>query len=86
MIEEPFWTDSAKRLAFLFSRMPDVDPLQLGADPQSFLKAYKPVSVLWDKEADHSRQFFTAMESKTFNSIYETYRSELQNHRPRLGA
>lgn len=86
MTEDPFWIDSARQLAVLFSRMPDVDPLYLGADAQSFLKAYKPVSLLWDKDSDSSRERFVTLEPKTFNSIYQLYRSEIQKHRPRLGA
>lgn len=83
---EEFWIHSARELATLISRMPDVDPVKLGEDTQNYLKAYKPTSVLWDERADALRESFVKMEPRIFNIVYETYKSEIRKHSPRLGA
>jgi hypothetical protein len=74
--EEPFWVESARQLARLFTYMPDVNPSNLGDDPQKFVASYEPPAGSWDEWAESSRKSFVRMDQRAFQSVYQTYLSE----------
>jgi hypothetical protein len=73
--EDPYWVESARALARLFTYMPDVDPSDLGDDPQKFLASYVPKG-LWDERAESWRSTFANMGDKEFQGVYQTYLEE----------
>jgi len=77
MTVEPYWLHSAKQLARLFERIPDLKLSDLGDDPQKFLASYVPPAGLWDKETEDLRQAFLHMEPRVFQTVYMTYQLEL---------
>lgn len=74
--EEPYWVNSARQLARLFEHMPNVNPSDLGDDPQKFVTSYVPPAGSWSEWAETSRESFVHMSDKQFQSIYETYLEE----------
>jgi hypothetical protein len=72
-MKDMYWEVAAKRLAELFSRMPDVKPSDLEADPQKFLGNYKPAPGSWDETTEASRQYFTEMDGRQFRAVYAEY-------------
>jgi hypothetical protein len=75
-MKDRYWEVAAERLAELFSRMPDVKPSDLDADPQRFLANYKPAPGSWDERTEASRQYFTEMDRRLFQSVYAEYRGQ----------
>jgi hypothetical protein len=73
-MEDLYWKAAAKRLAELISRMPDVNASDLDADPQKFLADYKPAPGSWDERTEASRQYFTRMDSRQFQTIFVLYK------------
>lgn len=73
---ETYWLNSARQLARLFTYMPDINPSDLGDDPQKFVASYVPPGGTWDEWAEFSRKSFVDMSDKQFRSVYETYLEE----------
>jgi hypothetical protein len=72
---EEFWYQNARDLASLFACMHNVDPHDLGKDPQRFIAVYKPLPGTWTERERALQQRFVKMDRITFLTIYDTFRA-----------
>ena len=73
-MEDAYWEASAKRLAQLLSRMPNVKSSEMDADPQKVIADYRPAPDLWDETTEAWRQQFVEMGQKQFQAVYDLYK------------
>lgn len=74
-MSEDFWHESARELAVLLSSMHNVDPYNLGENPQKALAAYRPRPGMWTEKEKALHQQFVKMDRTTFLTIYDTFRA-----------
>lgn len=74
--DDPYWVNSARQLAELFSQILNLKDSDLGDNPQAFLASYVPPAGSWDKKTEWLRSMFVRMGDKQFLGIYQTYLEE----------